>query len=188
MVFQLEEPFKSIYKRAYLRRDSKGRARVDLVIDHKNRTTIAYARYLMCVKVGYIIPKEYDVDHIDRDCSNDSLDNLQILLKSEHLKKTAQEMTTGRDCKELICAYCGKQFVRESRLLRYKRCFCGSSCNGKYYGKRPKLTGDQVNYIKEKFVRHNKDFGIAALARKFGVDKMTVASALYNDNYLRDEK
>lgn len=187
MVFQLEEPFKSLYKRAYFRRDPRGRCRVDLVVDSKNRTTIAYARYLMCVKVGYVIQKEYDVDHIDGDCSNDDISNLQILLKSDHISKSAKERATGRNIKEINCAFCGKLFSREVRKLRGKKIFCGSSCNGKFYGHRPKLSKESVDYIKSNFVKNSKEFGIAALARRFCVNKMTVASALYNENYLRAE-
>ena len=39
------------------------------------------------------------------------------------------------------------------------------------------------SYLRANFIKGDKDFGIAALARKFKVNKATVASALYNDSY-----
>ena len=44
MVFDLEEPFKSLYRKSYLREDKFGRKRVDLFNSEKDRTTIALAR------------------------------------------------------------------------------------------------------------------------------------------------
>ena len=185
MVIDLEEPFKSLYKRAYIREDKFGRKRVDLVNTESDRTTIAYARYLMCVKVGYVISNEYEVDHIDRDCSNDEIDNLQILTREEHLHKTTLEMTTGRNTRIVNCACCGKQFEREVRLIRYEKQLCSRSCNGKLSNNLlPKaLSSFQVSYIRKNFIKRDREFGIAALARKFGVNKATVASALYNEDY-----
>ena len=185
MVFDLEEPFKSLYKRSYLRVDKFGRKRVDLVNSDKDRTTIAYARYLMCVKIGYILSSEYEVDHIDRDCSNDEIDNLQILTREEHLHKTTLEMTTGRNTRIVNCACCGKAFEREVRQIRNKKQLCSRSCNGKLSTNlKPKaLSNVQVSYIRNNFIKGDKSFGIAALARKFGVNKVTVASALYKEDY-----
>ena len=34
------------------------------------------------------IPDGYEIDHIDNDCRNNNLENLQLLSKSEHCKKT----------------------------------------------------------------------------------------------------
>ena len=185
MVFDLEQPFKSLYKRAYLREDRSGRKRVDLVNSEKDRTTISYARYLMCVKLGYLLSDEYEVDHIDRDCSNDDITNLQVLTKEEHLLKTAKESTTGRNTKLLVCECCGKYFEREVRQIKNRRQFCSYSCNGKMSKNisHKALDDSQVSYIRENFIKSDRDFGIAALARKFKVNKATVASALYNDNY-----
>ena len=185
MVFYLEEPFKSLYKRSYLREDKLGRKRVDLVNSEKDRTTISYARYLMCVKLGYLLSSEYEVDHIDRDCSNDEISNLQVLTKEEHLLKTTKEATTGRTTKLLTCECCGKHFEREVRQIRNNRQFCSYSCNGKMSTNLASkaLNESQVSYIIDNFIKRDRDFGIAALARKFNVNKATVDSALYNSNY-----
>ena len=185
MVFDLEEPFKSLYRKSYLREDKFGRKRVDLVNSEKDRTTIAYARYLMCVKVGYVLSNEYEVDHIDRDCSNDDITNLQILTKEDHLYKTSLEMTTGRNTKIVNCACCGKLFEREVRQIRYEKQLCSRVCNGKLSNnlKEKALNEFQVSYIRDKFIKSDRCFGIAALAREFGVNKATIASALYKEDY-----
>lgn len=38
-----------------------------------------------------------------------------------------------------------------------------------------KLTTDQVEYIKNNYIRYNKEFGIAALAKKFNVCNQTIS-------------
>lgn len=67
------------WKRAYLRTSSDGRKRVDLVNSASNRTTTSYARYLISVVNGRYLTEDEEVDHIDNDCTNDEISNLQIL-------------------------------------------------------------------------------------------------------------
>lgn len=38
----------------------------------------------MCVKLGYIIPSDLQVDHIDDDKTNDNVSNLQLLTQAEN--------------------------------------------------------------------------------------------------------
>ena len=129
----LEEPYASRYRKEYLRRDSFGRGRVDLVNTSTDRTTVAYARYLLEVNSGEFIPAGYEVDHIDAGCSNDDLSNLQILTREDHLLKSAKERE-GRSYTVLVCPHCGVEFERETRSLVYntKNVFCSRSCNAKY--------------------------------------------------------
>lgn len=116
----LEPPFNSLWKRGYIREDRKGRKRVDLVNSKIDRTTISYARYLVCVELGFILSDEYEVDHVDADCSNDSLDNLQILTREEHMSKTQKEATTGRTMVCCTCPECGIIFQKEKKVHRQK--------------------------------------------------------------------
>lgn len=51
------------------------------------RTTISYARYLMSVKEGRVLEEYEEVDHIDNDKTNDEISNLQILTRSENVRK-----------------------------------------------------------------------------------------------------
>lgn len=133
----LEPPFSDFWRKGYLRRDkTDGRGRVDLINTEEDRTTVSYARYLVSVKEGRLLEVWEEVDHIDTDCTNDDLSNLQILTTEEHISKTAEE-NRGLSYVTLICAYCGNDFEREIRQMHKKypnnRTFCSRSCNGKYY-------------------------------------------------------
>ena len=187
MVIILESPFNTLYRKAYLREDSKGRRRVDLINSRNDRTTISYARYLMCVKIGYVLSNDYEVDHIDGNCNNDEISNLQILTKEEHLKKTTKEVTTGRSVRTLSCICCGKDFEREVRNIRNSRSICSRSCNGKLStnlkAKSKALSYEEVLEIRSLFVKGDKVYGIAGLARLFGVSKNTLSKAIYDEDY-----
>ena len=91
MRIELKEPYTNLYRLAYLRRDSSGRGRVDLVNSKTDRTTISYAKFLVETTTGGFVPSGYDVDHINGDCSDDDLSNLQILDRKTHLAKSALE-------------------------------------------------------------------------------------------------
>lgn len=134
MKIELEEPFKSLWRKGYLRQCKKtGRRRVDLKNSKIERTTISYARYLKCVELGYIISQEFEVDHVSRDCSDDSKGNLQILSIQDHLEKTKKELKTGRSILELICPYCGINFQREIRNIKPNSLpKCSRRCNALY--------------------------------------------------------
>lgn len=133
MRIKLEHPFLDEFCKAYLSiSNADGRARVSLHREDGSGTFMQYARYLMSVKEGRILSENEEVDHIDKDKTNDSISNLQILTIEDHKNKTKDEMS-GRTCITLVCAYCGSQFERELRQFRYKRDFCSRSCNGKFY-------------------------------------------------------
>lgn len=88
MKIKLDYPFDMEWKHGYLRVDKKtGRKRLDLYNSPSDRSTISYARYLKCVDLGYILTEDYEVDHRDNNCTNDDLDNLNVLTKEEHLKR-----------------------------------------------------------------------------------------------------
>jgi hypothetical protein len=132
MKIELEEPFKSIWRTGYLRvNDSDGRKRVDLVNNSSDRTTISYARYIMSIQVGYVIGKDYEIDHIDTNKTNDTIENLQILKIEDHSVKSAQERM-GRTYVCLVCSQCNKSYHKELRQLKLenKNQFCSRKCNG----------------------------------------------------------
>ena len=85
------------------------------------------------VEIGKYIPKEYEVDHINRDCTDDDLQNLQILTREDHLRKSALELSTGRTGHHLECPYCKNFFFIETRNMNNKKnIFCSRSCNARY--------------------------------------------------------
>lgn len=185
MILELESPFDTYYRKAYVRVGKDGRKRVDLVNTGKDRTTISYARYLVCVKMGYILSSDFEVDHINKDRTDDRLENLQIMSKFDHREKSRKEMTTGRNTRVLSCVICGSEFEREVRQIRYRNNLCSRSCNGKMSNnlKVKALNPSDVEYIRKNFIKNDREFGIAGLARKFGVSKGTVSKAIYDMSY-----
>lgn len=183
MRIALKEPYASRYRRGYLRRDSFGRGRVDLVNTSTDRTTVAYARYLLEVEMGDFIPAGYEVDHIDADCSNDNLANLQILTKEEHLLKSAKERE-GRAYTAFNCPQCGTIFQRETRNVssKQKNVFCSSSCNAKYsIGKTSKVG----NPISTEMIAEIKRLALEGLTG-YRISKITGVSGDTARKYIKE--
>ena len=92
------------------------------------RHCISLARYRMAVKLGRVLEKWEQVDHIDNDKTNDSIDNLQILTRLENNRKAAKY--DGRDKKILvICPICKVPFkVRRYRLKDDNIPCCSRAC------------------------------------------------------------
>lgn len=134
MRIELEEPFRSKWRKGYKRISTKdGRARIDLVRSSKERTTISYARYLLSVNVGRELLENEEADHIDSDATNDSIENLQILYRDKHLEKTLAERE-GRLYSIVRCPQCREEFQSPENQVRNgkKLKFCSRSCNGKF--------------------------------------------------------
>lgn len=116
MKIELQPPFDKEWKHGYLVTNKENRKMVCLVNDRKTRKTISYARYIMSVKLGRELSKEEQVDHIDNDKTNDSIDNLQILTAEDNLAKyhallmdaehgTYARYRKGCRCDECVAAY-----------------------------------------------------------------------------------
>lgn len=139
MKFELSEPLKSKWRKAYIRTSSiDGRTRVDLYNTEQDRTTISYAKYLMIVYLGREMMDDEEVDHINGDKSDDRTENLQVLTKTEHKIKTAKGIIGRKYCK-FRCPNCRVEFVRPynsvytSSRESQKLCFCSRSCACKFY-------------------------------------------------------
>ena len=170
MVITLEEPYSSLYRKGYLRLSKDGRNRIDLVNSDKDRTTISYARYVMCVNLGYILSKDYEVDHIDRDKNNHDISNLQVLSVEEHRQKNSKEMTTGRACTIVVCDYCSKELSRENRTLKYSRYYCDNFCK---WSKQRQEGMDEsfksaLEFYESNCTKAGKEFGVRAISERFG--------------------
>ena len=84
-------PYYPEFKSGYLINDKKeGRRYVVLVRNDQTKSCTSYARFLMSVKLGRRLLKEEQVDHIDEDRSNDSIDNLQIMTQRNNISKNAR--------------------------------------------------------------------------------------------------
>lgn len=83
--------------------------RLTACLYHKNtkrRKSMAYARYLVCVKEGRTLTAEESVDHIDGNTINDELGNLQILTPRQNNAKSKCKPIRPR-----TCANCSKEFI-----------------------------------------------------------------------------
>jgi hypothetical protein len=120
MKIELETPYKEIWKKGYLVVNPENRRNVILYNSHSHRSTVSYARYLMSVKLGKFIPEGFEVDHIDDDKTNDSIDNLQILTTEENRqKRDALQRKLCPTSVELKCYNCGKLFNYPSHNYRF---------------------------------------------------------------------
>ena len=69
------------------------------------------------------IPDGYDVHHIDFDKTNNSIDNLVLLTKSEHHSLHGKIVPT----KVIACKVCGTVAIR-----RHNSLFCSNACKSKW--------------------------------------------------------
>ena len=83
----VEYPYSTMYKRAYITTNDEGRKLVIFIQNGRPVHGTPYARYLMAVKLGRFLRKDEQVDHIDNDRTNDVIENLQILSQTENIKK-----------------------------------------------------------------------------------------------------
>lgn len=139
MLIELQEPFKSKWRKGYLVVNPQNRRNVLLFNSNFDRTTISYARYLMGVKLGYEVPSEYEVDHIDDDKTNDDINNLQLLTKEQNRLKQEYHFTMNQVNLGFHCAYCDTPFILTQREVKMKikaggeLAFCSRECGGKYH-------------------------------------------------------
>lgn len=121
--------------------EKKGRWQVNLCkaseIIPMNLSRFIYQEY-----VGRILDTIEEVDHIDEDRTNDSIENLQVLTKAEH-------NTKGKSVYEKlikpVCPSCGEEFtmtnVQQAIFHRKKRPnsngpFCSRKCSAVYRHRR----------------------------------------------------
>lgn len=114
MKIELESPYREIFRRGNVRIGNEKRRIVDLIRLDGTQTSTSYARYLVTVKLGKFLPDGYEVDHIDEDPLNDSLDNLQVLSKDEHIAKTI----ANKDPAPIVVLKCPVCLIDFEFLLR----------------------------------------------------------------------
>ena len=127
-----ELPFENYYLYTVFHKKQKRRYAVLVPVNKSNglkRTTSAYARYLMSVKLGRTLTKSEEVDHIDNNKMNDVIDNLQILSKRENTQKKAR--FHGRKYVLLKCPYCKKLFEIPENISFLQKTNLFSACSKK---------------------------------------------------------
>lgn len=89
------------------------------------RDKYAYEHHVVYWVNTGIIPKENEIiHHINGDKIDNRIDNLELLTNCEHSKHHGS--LKKKKLIEVICYYCGKQFMRESRNIKkdQTRFFC----------------------------------------------------------------
>jgi hypothetical protein len=111
--------------------------KIVVLVSPGHRTTMSYARYLMSVHIGRELVRDEEVDHIDDDCTNDAIENLQILSSRQNRQKQAKAQAVKMV--SLACCNCQVEFLREPRNVRRKSATrnpcCSRSCAAKYQHK-----------------------------------------------------
>ena len=137
MIIQTKYPFDPNKHKVYLTKSSDGRDKCYIYENGNMIYSTSYTRYIAMTEIvhGYI-PNGYEVDHIDGNYNNNSLNNLQIITTEMNLLKERYEKCNFRILTELICPVCGKHFVIEYRNFKYstfykKNVYCSRSCCGK---------------------------------------------------------
>lgn len=102
-------PYTGLFGRKYVvcRETREGKA-----VKSGKSFSMSFARAKVQANLGRILTVTEEVDHIDGNCTNDELDNLQVLSTGEHRSKTAQEVSlkcNKRTTEECPC--CSKNFV-----------------------------------------------------------------------------
>jgi hypothetical protein len=122
----------------------------------------AYARYLMEVKLGKMLPKDIEVDHINGDRSDDRIDNLQLVSPEENKFKatyTGENRVSTADEIEYRCRNCGK--IVRMRLWKFdtnspsNSSFCGRECKFEYMRKRG-LNSEETLGVSPDIIRYIK--------------------------------
>lgn len=94
------------------------------------RSIAAYEAYW-----GIRIPKGFVIHHIDRNKSNDSKENLQLIKIGDHVRLHSKEKdykkqnSCLKNGKIVKCANCGKEIYKAKVFLKEEN-FCSKKCTG----------------------------------------------------------
>lgn len=177
--------------------------------DKETQKIVSWPRILMEDYLGRKLDENEEVHHIDKDPSNNSIENLMVMTRSDHRRYHAQKY------EDIIttCAWCGEEFLwtasqqmthhggrnkRSKYSADLDRPFCSRKCSGEYgsyiqneyyaenhdnSSSRRKLNNDDVRFIRENYIPYDKKYGVRALARQFNVDKSVVELVLKGKTY-----
>lgn len=109
------------------------RLSVRLTLSDKTRISKSLTRFCVEYALDKQLPADIDIDHIDRDHSNNSLSNLQLLRTNDHARKDAKPALYV----DITCVLCKKTVTKSWRDIKhnqkYKKQgpFCSRICAGK---------------------------------------------------------
>lgn len=151
----------------YIFNTGKLKGRRYLIVTKENKhTTKLFSRWLMEQYIGRELATNEHVDHINRDFTDDRIENLRVVDNVQHLKEDAYRVKLV----EITCVWCGGKSYKSARNMNHNSNlgnagpFCSKSCAGTYsqqlqYGKTTKLPiqpkipiDDRVYYYPEKSI------------------------------------
>ena len=121
----------------YLRKDGRKHLCLRSTISKKKRT-LSYPKALIEIHIGRCLVGNETVDHKDEDFTNNNIDNLRILSRSDNSKRSAK----NRNIVYGVCPMCKSTFelsvnqinqqTRKSDDRNKAGPFCGRKCSGLY--------------------------------------------------------
>lgn len=185
MEIQLLPPFNSRWKKGYKVFDSNsGRFRVVFYNSQEDMSGMSFARYVYSLYLGYEVPSEYEVDHINNDKTDDRINNLQLLTKEENrLKQAWWEAIMVVQWTILPCDYCkGLFYITQGDINNKLRkgldhFFCSRSCATKYqYATNNCHIGKLIDNDDIKLIKQLRSTGLSSykIADKTGFARNTV--------------
>lgn len=118
-------------------------------------------RILMETHLGRKLCRDEVVHHVNEDKYDNDISNLEVMSLSEHSRM--------------------HQLGRKASPQTLKR--MSEAQIGNRYGPPRKLTDDQVRYIREHYIPGDHDFGVRALAKRFGLSHSQVSRAINKKLY-----
>ena len=118
----------------YLRKDGRKHVCLNnskLPNKHPNKTkTISYPKALVEVRNNRKLLNNETVDHDDNDFTNDSLTNLIVRDRIEHIKLDVMRL----DLVEVSCVWCKTKFMYSDKSKHTNKSgpFCSRKCSGQY--------------------------------------------------------
>ena len=152
--FDLEFPYNEDWKFGYLVTNRENRRNVILYNSSSDRSTVAYARYLLSVNIGRYLTGEEQADHIDNDKTNDAISNLQILSPEDNLKKSVIKYG-GAKYVNCSCPNCHSRFYRRfgnTNLVPSRSggvMYCSRACQHLFRKRAAAMDSDLLKLISE---------------------------------------
>lgn len=164
-LIDLEEPFRSVWRKGYLQTHPSGRKYIHLYNSDNDRSIVSYGRYLLCVKEGRFVETGIEADHIDNDFTRDVPENIQGLPATDNVRK-AHLSSRGsiKSEEDQFCVICGSAF-----RLKKDRATCGTAeCKSAHLrqtslanGNRPPMSNNHITQEKKEQIRGLKKEGLS---------------------------
>lgn len=114
-------------KDVYVVTNTENRKVAVLVYENKEKHSMSYAKYVYTSFYEYDIAKGDQIDHINNDKTDDSIENLQVLSPKSNSSKRGIYKTFV----ELQCPVCKEYFIFPKRnLSTHKNPCCSRKCGG----------------------------------------------------------